>query len=433
VHADVIIIGHRIEAHLLSYLFSRRGFRTLLLSPGHDEHQKQRLIWLDRHLAGRLKPVGPPVDTILARHVNFQLWSPDEKNSLTLRELPLLVVDEVKWCRFLELQCSATRNFRALKGHPISGIHWERGAVGGVVLGDSKDIINARLVIECDTVGSNLQSHHKSDLKFPEMGKYYGKLANLQRAVGAAASAWQLGAMSIHVNPGRHLFLAYRFGRDELELSAIVRPGVKADPQRIVGHAYQEAGLDECKVIGQFNHLPYLGPPLPILCRDNYLAAGEAAGHCNPFIPYDRTSSVANAYVASVAAIHCLGEGLLSMSDLWEYPRSVATDEAKRQAAGYVLASSLCSLETRHLDNLFATGLFDTYVFACLMRNQSVSLDLLDSMAKSSKALTRPGSLLAWRKIRRRADKLKGIYGSIPNDYNPLDAAAWQDSIVSLW
>jgi flavin-dependent dehydrogenase len=432
-HADVIVIGHDCDAFMLSYLFARRAFRTLLIVPDKEaEAAASRLACVEHDLARKLRPVGPPPECVIWNEFTLNLWSPSEKHVVPVRQLPYMVFDTGAFSRYLEMHGTSTGNLRVLRGHAPKAVVQTGGAVHGVVL-DTGDEVRARLVVEVDSGSSPLQPHLKELWSFPLTAAYHGLVHLERRTIGAAASAWPLGQYSLFMSGKQEVVSRYRYAPDAVQIGVHLPPGARIKPEAFVARLYREAGLEDSDTAESFGGSPYVGPPLPVIAVSGYLAAGRSAGHCNPFLPMDLTSIFGGIYLAYISATQALEEGDISTVGLWDYCRGIANDWSRRQAYGYQLASALHDLDQKTCDSLFATGIFDAFTVSCLLRNRPVSEDLLDAMTRGLRALRRPGALMAWQSMVRKAGKLAAAYAQAPATFSEGEVRDWQESVVSRW
>jgi flavin-dependent dehydrogenase len=417
-------------AHFLSFLFAKRGFRTLMLA--RHKEIKAGLIFLDRDVAAKLKPVAPPEECVLHKQVSIELWAPDEKHVVRVRDLPFLAADEAAYCRFLELHGNATRNLRILRGFPPAAVVQEsRGICGVVVEGGTQ--INGRLIVECDCADSMLAHGLGTALPFPRHAPYMGVLHAHRRRVGTAASAWRIGQLSLRVLAGKLTSCAFRSAQEEIDLVAWSGPGQTGKPDRWLEKAFVELGLEHVERLGEKSFRPYLGPPFPVFCASGFVATGAAAGHCSSFWPLDVTPSVASAQLAFVAASRALEEGAASAGALWDYTRGFATDWGRNLASTYCLSTMLRRVGEGALSGILASGVLDTYVLACLFRSQLVREEALDALVRHTKALTRPSSAFTWMRALKRARTLAAAYGEVPSEYNESAVARWSSRLMGMW
>lgn len=418
---------------MLSYLFARRAIRTLLIVPDKEaEAAASRLACVEQSLARKLRPVGPPAECLIWNELTLNLWAPSEKHVVPVRQLPYMVFDTGTYSRYLEMHGNSTRNLRVLRGHAPTSVVLAGGAVHGVVL-DTGDEVRARLVVEVDSGTSPLQPHLKKLWPFPLIAPYHGAVYLERRAIGAAASAWPLGQYSLFLSGKQELVSRYRYAPEEVQIGVHLPPGSRIKPEAFVSKLYREAGLETEAVVGTHGGSPYVGPPLPVPATSGYLAAGRAAGHCNPFLPMDLTTVFGGIYLAYVTATHALEEGDIRTAGLWDYCRGLANDWASKQAYGYHLASALRELDQNACDSLFATGVFDPFTVSCLLRSRPVSEDGLDTLARGLRALRRPGALIAWRSMVSKAGKLAAAYAQAPSTFSTEEIMEWQERVVSRW
>jgi hypothetical protein len=431
-HADIIVIGQRSEAYLASFLFAKRGYRTLLLTlpgmefgPGHNI-----LVGLD--LADRLRPASPPAEAILSRHFSLELWSPDERARANVVQLPFLLVDEEAYCRSLERQAMATRNFRVLRGLAPSNLDVKNGVVSGVGL-PSGDLLGARAVVECNALSTPL-IHQLSVLwPQPSLAPFTGVSYARQRRVGAAASAWDLGTMSMRIKSGRHVSWQFRFAPELVEFGALIPPGSTANAKGLVARAFREAGLEAMAESGQRSSQRPICAPLPVPIAPGYVAVGAVAGCGNPFLPMDRTASLTGVAQAHLAVAGALEERTTGLSGLWEYVRAMASDGGRNQAFVYALSSALMRMDSRRLEALLQAGTLDTYALSCLLLGRLLDEGVLDSLGRQAKLLGRPGALAQWLKMVRHARRLSAAYAQVPAVFERSAALAWQESVLKLW
>ena len=429
-HADVIIVGHDCEAYVLAYLFSRRGFRTLLISP--ERESQDRFVCIEQELAAKLKPINPPDEAIIQRSVSIDLWSANEKHVVVVNQLPYLVVEANRFRRFIALHSEASRNLKVLKGHSPVRVFKQRGVVTGIGLATGEQL-NTRLLIECDAGNVALMHQTADQARFPEMTAHRRTVYVERRSVGTAASAWQHGRISLHLVPGRHCIQKYRYGTDEIELA--ITPGGSA-PTRAESMAkkfFREAGLDQAPIASSYNARPHFASPLPVPCSPGYLAAGIAAGQSNPFYPFDISPAIRGAHLAFVAASHALEEGDLSLRELWEYPRAHARQWAVGQAFTAKMMAGIQSLSEKQFDTMLASGLIDTYALSCLFRNRPLEEEFLDRFARVSRALFQPSTLAAWHAMLKSGRRLARAYDSVPHAFSESSAWNWHQSVVDTW
>lgn len=430
-HADVIVVGQRSEAFLAAYLFARRGFRTLLLGPETVPPVGGRML-VEPDLAERLKPVEPPPESIIARHLTVEFWSPDERSHATVRQLPFMLLDESVFCRTLEASANRTRNFKLLRGIEPESLLVSQGVVTGVRV-PSGDEIKARLVVEADSFGAGPREEFKALWPFPDLRPHEGRFFSQRRRVGAAASAWTMGTLSVRVKPGQHALWNYRVQPDEMEIAALTLPGSKLKPDRLVGRVYREAGLEETAVVGELSSAPHFAPSAPAPLAAGYLGIGQVAGHANPWLPIDRTPALSGALQAWLAGADALDEGTATVKAMWDYVRSHASDQGARQAYAFALASGLMRLDGARLDSLFRHRLVDTYFLSCLARNRPLKEDLLDGLSRSLRAVANPAAMVTWHRLLSRSRKLAGLYRSVPLQFDRSEAMAWQEKVLNAW
>ncbi len=430
-HADVIIIGHDCDAYLLGALFSRRGFRTLLLDPHQPENQRMMLL-LDRELAGKMRPMGPPDSAVEHQFVHVELWSPSDKAVVRLDQVPLLVVNAVAYKEHLESEGNATRNFRVLRGHQAVRLVRTRDAATGIGL-ETGDQINARLVIECGfqpgTLQREITGHVRQALLLNRVNSVHAEC----RSAGDAASAWPIGVIALHWVPGKQLTWRYRYGTDAVQLGAGLPGQSTGKPDKLVERLFIEAGMVSGRVLGRNTSTTYMGPPMPICGAMGFLMVGQAAGHGNPLLPQDHTARLAGTMLAFQAASHALAEGDVSSEALWEYSRGMATEWSRNQAFAWALAEAVGNAGAAVFDDLFSAGLLTPYAASCLVRNRPVEEDSMDSLFRSLSALRRPRALMAWRKALATARRLAGLYSDAPVEYRREAVAEWHGRILELW
>ncbi len=430
-HADVIVVGQRSEAFLAAYLFAHRGYRTLLLGVPNTPSPSGRML-LEPGLAARLKPVEPPPEAVISRNLTVEFWSPDERSHAIVRQLPHLLLDEAAFCRTIETAALRTRSYKCLRGISPASLLVTKGCVTGVRL-NSGDAINARLVIVADNFGMGLGDELKALWPQHDLGPHQGRLFGQRRQVGTAASAWTLGTFSMRVKPGQHMQWHYRVQADELEVGAVTFPNCKLKPEPLVGRVFREAALEGTPLFGQFARAPHLAPPLPVPLAAGYLGIGQVAGHGNPWLPMDRTAALGGALQAWLAGADALDEGKPTVPAMWEYVRSMASDQGARQAYAYALTDGLTHMNANLLDLLFKRRLIDTYVLSCLVLSWQVKEDWLDGLSRALRAAASPGAVLAWNRLLRRARRLAALYRSVPLQFERSEALNWQEKILKSW
>jgi len=387
---------------------------------------------LEPDLAVRLKPVEPPAETIIARHLTVEFWSPDDRKHAVVRQLPYLLIEEAAFCRTLELAATRTRNFKLLKGIVPDSILVHKGWVTGVKVG-SGDEIKSRLVVEADILGDGTREQLHGLWPQPDLRPYRGRFFSQRRQVGTAASAWTMGTLSMRVRAGQHVHWNYRVQPDVLEVSALMVPGCKLKPEPLVGRTFRDTGLDDSPVFGELSLEPLFAPPAPIPMAPGYLGIGQAAGHANPWLPVDRTAALGGALQAWLAGADALDEGKPTFHGMWEYVRASASDQGARQAYAYALATGLLNMDASRLEALFRRRLIDTYFLSCLARSRQVSEDLLDSLSRSLKAAANPAAAITWHQLLRRARRLAGLYRTVPLQFDRSEAMVWQERVLSSW
>jgi hypothetical protein len=430
-HADVIVVGQRCEAYLAAHLFARRGFRTLLIGPSTKPMTTGRML-LEPDLAARLKPVEPPEETIIARNLTVEFWSPDERRHAVVRQLPFLLIDEAAFSRTLELAATRTRNFKMLRGLSPQSLLVSKGSVAGVKLGTGDDI-NARLVVEVDPLIKGAREQLKGLWPQPDLIPFQGRFFCQRRQVGTAAQAWTMGTLAMRVKPGQHVHWNYRVQPDVLEVGAFMVPGCKLKPEPLVGRTFRDTGLDDSPVLGELPMAPHFAPPVPTPLAPGYLAIGQVAGQANPWLPTDRTAALGGALQAWLAGADALDEGKPTMEAMWEYVRALATDQGARQANAYSLSAAILHMDSTRLEALFKSGLLDTYFLSCLARSRRVREDFLDTFTRSLKAIGHPGSVVTWHGMLRKAHRLAELYRAVPLRFDRSEAMTWQEKVLKSW
>jgi len=430
-HADVIVIGHDCEAYLLGALFAHRGFRTLLLDPQQSEGER-RMQLLDRELAAKLRPMGPPEDALEHQFVHVELWSASEKGVVRLDQVPLLVVNSTAYREHLEAEGLATRNLRVLRGHQAVRLVRTRDAATGVGL-ETGDQINARLVVECTFQPGTLQRQITGHVRQPLLLNRVVSLHAECRSAGATVSAWSIGVLALHWIPGKQLTWRYRYGTDAVQQGATLPAQSASRPDKLVERLYIESGLASGRMLGRTSETLYMGPPMPICGSMGFLMVGQAAGYGNPVLPQDLTARLAGVMLAFQASSHALAEGDVGSESLWEYSRGMATQWGRNQAFAWALMEALGTAGSGIFDDLFSAGLMTPYAASCLVRNRVIEEEALDSIFRSLSAIRRPGALMAWRKALARARRLASLYSNAPTDYTREGVMDWHARIIESW
>lgn len=428
-HADVIVVGSGWQAFLIAHMFSNRGMRTLVF-PASKDLEPARHILLQKEVALQMRPVMPPDSAIVSHSVNFELWSPSEHETLALKQLPFYVVDSHKYEKYLLRQALATRNMRVIGDRKVGRPLVEGGSVHGVTLMTGEDV-EARLVVDCGVGRQGMTGMLDSLWRFPTIQQYMGAMGAQRRAVGEAASAWQMGTFSYHFVTGRSVNWRYRYAADRLEVGAVAPPGVSTRIERVNHEAFVEAGLGAAPDEGSFTRATYLGPPLPVSCCGGYVAVGRAAGQANPFLPLDISGAFTGSYLAFTACMHALEEGDLRADMLWVYSRSMARRWVPAQTYSWLLTRYLFGLDARRFDALLSCGVLDEYSLSCLVRNQVNEEGALERLARLGRGLTRLPAALSWGGVLRRASRAARICADAPYEWNTKTVGAWQDRVLS--
>jgi len=430
-HADVIIVGHDCDAYLIAALFARRGFRTLLLDP-HQPDSQRRMILLDREVAAKLRPMGPPEEAVEHQFVHVELWSPSDKGVVRLEQMPLQVVNAAVYREHLEGEGAASRNLRVLRGHKPIRLVRTRDAATGIGL-ETGDQINARLVVECSFQPGALQRQITGHVRQPLLLNRVSAVHAECRSAGDAASAWPIGTLALHWMPGKQLTWRYRYGTDAVQQGAALPTQGASKPDKLVERLFVEAGLVAGRVLGRTSDITYMGPPMPICGSQGFLMVGQAAGHGNPVLPQDHSVRMAAVMLAFQAASHALAEGDVGSEALWEYSRGMATEWGRNQAFAWSLFDAVGSAGATIFDDLFTVGLMTPYAASCLVRNRVVEEDAMDSLFRSLSAVRKPGALVAWYKALKRARRLASLYSDAPTDYRREAVTDWHGRVLEQW
>ncbi len=440
---DVIVVGAGTSGAIAARFAAQQGLKVCLID-SNTRSEIGNKVCGDGVLATIFDflHISPPRgDEFLSLKRGFRLYSPDQKNSLTIK-IPLYFVDRLRFGQRLLKEAIDSGIDEFLDKTRAINLTYNKEGVDGIKVrlkNGSKVDLKSKIVIDASGCYSTLRRTIKSTLIINEIPKR--DLVLCYRSIVKLPSELKLiqdlDYCTLIIDPDKRSpggFIWY-FPKSETIIN--IGLGTFIQYKGSIKQYFQKYVFDYFITQTNFDIISSAGCVVPLRrsllsCADNgIMFVGDAACHVDPANGGGIDVGMRAGYYAAQVAKKAIYANDYSLNTLWDYNSNIMSDFGAKHAVSDIIRLFFQYKPSKDLNFIIKKNILTDTDISKLWFHGELDLNYKAIIKKALNGITRPKLLLELKSLTKYMNKVINLYNNYPNSVNSFEK--WREQEKSLF